>query len=755
MTTRIGWIGLGCLALIACGPPPASDVCKGRLVGDLVVTEVMLDPAGTDTGGEWFEIYNTLGTDVDLKGMVIFTRDTDGSGAKSHVVKAGTAKAQSYFTFGDIRSGPLPTWIGYTYADALGSFGNARGVVGIKCGATVFDEMTWTRAAKADQSRALNPTVPKTSTENDDETKWCDTPANAATTYSGTSAGTPGAANAACSQTIGNCTGRSVGDLVVTEIMLDPGGTDTGLEWFEIYNPLGTAIDLGGMEIFTRDTDGTGAKSHVIGQGTINAQSYFTLGDVRSGPLPAWIGYSYADALGSFGNARGVVGIKCGATVVDQATWSRVAKSDRSRMLDPTIAKTSAENDDEANWCDTQGGTVYSGTSAGTPGAENAVCLAEATTGTCVEDGGVRQIRAAGTGDLIITEIMANPKLAAATTGEWFEVLATKDVDLNDLTVATPTAATLLKRTECIAATAGEYVLFARSADSFINGSLPAPKLTYSLTLADTQSRLYLRRGDAGIDEAAYNNASNGSSWQLDSNQLNDVANNDPLNFCLASTQFNAAAGSDFGTPGASNQACPARPDAGTDGGVPDAGDPNSCFDIGAAAFRPIVKPVAGDFVVTEFMADPSAVTDAVGEWFEVLVKADADFNGLQMSGNSGLATVSSANCVRYDAGTLVLFANNANPTINGNIAPLVGTFGFALANTNAKIVLFTDAGTVDQVTWTSVSAGKSKQLDVNKQDSVQNDVLTNFCDGDGGIVLVDGGLGDKGTPGTANHACP
>ena len=77
MTTRFGWVGLGCLALVACGPPPVVDVCKGRLAGDLVVTEIMLDPEGTDTGGEWFEIYNTLGTDIDLKGMVIFTRDTD------------------------------------------------------------------------------------------------------------------------------------------------------------------------------------------------------------------------------------------------------------------------------------------------------------------------------------------------------------------------------------------------------------------------------------------------------------------------------------------------------------------------------------------------------------------------------------------------------------------------------------------------------------------------------------------------------
>jgi hypothetical protein len=561
-------------------------------------------------------------------------------------------------------------------------------------------------------------------------------------------------------QTTDICKGRLAGDLVVTEIMLDPGGTDTGGEWFEIYNTLGTDIDLKGMVIFTRDTDGSGAKTHVIKAGTVKAQSYFTFGDVRSGALPSYIGYTYADALGSFGNARGVVGIKCAATIFDEFTWTRAAKSDRSRMYDPTQLKSSTANDDETKWCDTTAGKVYSGTSAGTPAAVNVACEPEAMVGTCLEAGVARPIRPPSSGDLIITEIMANPKLASATTGEWFEVLATKTVDLNDLTIATPTSDTDVKSMTCIPVNPGEYVLFARSADPFINGNLPTPKLTYSLTLTDSMSRLFLRRGDAGIDEAAYNTAGaagNGVSWQLDSNQLNEVANNDPLNFCLSKSQWDGGsdAGNDFGSPGAPNEMCPGRADAGTDAGQVDAGNPNLCFDVGANAFRPIVKAVTGDFVVTEFMADPAAVADTSGEWFEVLSKGTADLNGLQMSGATGLTTITAANCLRANAGSLLLFANSADKAANGNIDPIASVFTFSLLNSNGKIVLFTDAGTVDQVTWTTVVAGKSKQLDVNKQDAVLNDILTNFCDGDGGIVLVDGGPGDKGTPGTANHACP
>ncbi len=556
------------------------------------------------------------------------------------------------------------------------------------------------------------------------------------------------------------CKGRLAGDLVITEIMLDPEGSDTGSEWFEVYNTLGTDIDLKGMVIYTKDTDGSGSKTHTLKAGTIPAQGYFTFGDIRSGALPAWIGYTYNDSLGNFGNARGVIGIKCAAVTFDEVTWTRTAKAGRSRGLDPTQPKTSTANDDETLWCDTNPGVVYSGSSAGTPGAANATCIPEAMVGTCLENGVPRPIRPPGGGDLIITEIMANPKLAASTTGEWFEVLATKAVDLNDLTIATPTSDTKVKSMDCVPVVQGEYVLFAKSGDPFINGGLPTPKLTYSLTLTDTMSRLFLRRGDAGIDEAAYNtagSAGNGVSWQLDSNQLNVLANNDPANFCLATKPWAGGLdGGDLGSPGTANEMCPARPDAGIDGGSTDAGDPNFCFDTGTNMFRAVVKPTAGDFVITEFMANPAAAPDSVaGEWFEVLVKGVADFNGVQMTANSGLTAFNSANCMHYPMGALLVFAKSTDPIANGNLGPITGTFTAPLANSNAKIVLFTDAGLVDQITWTTVSAGKSRQLDVTKQDHLLNDVTTNFCDSDAGITLADGGPGDKGTPGTANRACP
>ena len=141
-----------------------------------------------------------------------------------------------------------------------------------------------------------------------------------------------------------------------------------------------------------------------------------------------------------------------------------------------------------------------------------------------------------------------------------------------------------------------------------------------------------------------------------------------------------------------------------------------------------------------------------------MLAKNTVDWNGVSVAGNSGVITITSPNCVRTDAGFLAVFAKNMDPFTNGNLpAPLFGVGPIGLNNTNGVLNVFTDGGNLDNVLWASSAAGRSKQLDVTKQDEVQNDVQANFCDArlDAGILLADGGVGDKGTPGMANHTCP
>src|SRR3970040_596090 len=68
-----------------------------------------------------------------------------------------------------------------------------------------------------------------------------------------------------------------------------------------------------------------------------------------------------------------------------------------------------------------------------------------------------------------------------------------------------------------------------------------------------------------------------------------------------------------FGTRGSANDLC---------GSV----TPTQCN--GTSGVRPVVPPTAGDLVISEYLARPSAeVGCANGEWLEIYVAADVDLN--------------------------------------------------------------------------------------------------------------------------------
>jgi hypothetical protein len=542
------------------------------------------------------------------------------------------------------------------------------------------------------------------------------------------------------------CQGRQEGDLVITEAMIDPDGTDTGNEWFEVFNTLGTPIELRGLTLYVRDTNGSGAKSHTIRAGTIPPRSYFTFGDIRSGPNPAWINYSYADGLGALGNSRGVIGVRCGQTTLAEITYTRAARAGRSRMLDGVGDPTPALAAVEENFCDTPPGNVYFGNNAGTPGAANPRCIAEATAGTCVDQGTVRPMTAPQAGDLLITEVMARPAATSSTTGEWFEVLARAAVDLNDVTLYTTTSSTRITAQECLRVQPGEYVLLARSADSFVNGGLPPPRVVYgSVSFPDTSNtRIGLRRGDAGIDEISLFPSSRGRAWQLDPDKLDPTLNDDPQNFCVAPNRWNPDGGGDYGSPGAANPACV----------FIDAGmlDPGSCIDPDTEQPRPVRHAGEGQLVLTEWMPDPAAVGDAEGEYFEVQATADLDLNGVSLLVGTSRTNLSSPMCLAVTANSFLVFGKNNNSQLNGNLPVLTAVFTGTLANTSGTIsVLAVDGGTLSAISYTGSRAGASQQVDPNDGGVCDTPANVRY-----GLPLDDGGIGgDRGTPGQPNVPCP
>lgn len=152
--------------------------------------------------------------------------------------------------------------------------------------------------------------------------------------------------------------------------------------------------------------------------------------------------------------------------------------------------------------------------------------------------------------------------------------------------------------------------------------------------------------------------------------------------------------------------------------------------------------------VINEFLADPNAVGDDVGEWFEVHNAGGASANLLNYtiaSNNDASVTITSS--VTVAAGGYVVLARNVNKKKNGGVTAQFqyGT-GITLANASDWLVLRDASGvTVDSVSWTSTTAGTAW--------GVKDPTSDNAAVGAGNWQLQTSvfGKGDKGTPGARN----
>ncbi len=180
-------------AVTLCGAP-----CQTPLMpGDLVITEIMNNPMEvSDAAGEWFEIFNTTGSDIDLQGFVIHHDDMD----PPHLVATSlVVPALGYAVLGN-NSDPLTNGgvtVDYVATDIF--LNNTVDLLGLEApGGLIIDDLIWDQASGLDPdgaSRSLDPNFID-ALANDDDTNFCE-----ATTFISGGAGdrgTPGAANDPC-----------------------------------------------------------------------------------------------------------------------------------------------------------------------------------------------------------------------------------------------------------------------------------------------------------------------------------------------------------------------------------------------------------------------------------------------------------------------------------------------------------------------------------------------------------------------------
>lgn len=602
-----GWgravVGVGVLALLgawACGGPGpgegVDEACAGLLPGDLVITEYLNDPAGTDTGQEYVELHNPTRAEVDLRGLTLYAAREDGSQERAHpfTEKAPVASGD-YLVLGDVRQGPLPAYVDHAYGEALGALGNAAGLLGVRCGERVVDEVHLTAPGRSGVARAYDGRLVPDSAGNDDPERWCDAAADA-----GSFRGSPGAANAPCvldggaspvppadagvdagvAETclpVGTSVARAVvrprpGELVITELMANPRGDDSLGEWVEV---LATApVDLNGLTV---GSDSVGTKVEDGRCVRLAAGAHAVLArrpePVLNGGLPPPVATFGADLR----NSGGVVMLRAGEVLIDAAVYGP-AEEGVATQVPPALA-TASRNDAPEAWCRATDPYGTRG-NLGTPGTANRICPVGGASDAGVPDAGVpdggvdagtstpgcvdratgrpRPPRVPDAGSLVLTELMADPQAVADATGEWVEVLALRDVDLNGVTLSNESGSTLLASSLCLSVRAGGRAVLARSEDVALNGGLPAVLGTFSFTLANSAGNRLLRLGVGGrmLDTVTWTAAAvPGVASQLAPVWSDSVSNDAPGSFCPAPEGSRYGLG-DRGTPGMENRPC-------------------------------------------------------------------------------------------------------------------------------------------------------------------------------------------------------
>jgi hypothetical protein len=224
--------------------------------------------------------------------------------------------------------------------------------------------------------------------------------------------------------------GLVAGDLVLSEVMANPAGDDAGGEWFEIYNASTSVLDLSGVTLAVSKVDGADEKLHVMTELVAQPGDYLVVGDVLTDLKPAWVDYGYGNDLGTLVNGGGLISIQCDGDSIDDLEYPEAdAEGGVSTILDGNIVPDQLANDEASNLCSSTAAFADASSVIGSPGEANEACNV-VVPGTCLEDGTARAVVSPAPGDLVISEVMADPS-GAVTGKEWFEVYVASAVDLN------------------------------------------------------------------------------------------------------------------------------------------------------------------------------------------------------------------------------------------------------------------------------------------------------------------------------------
>ncbi len=227
-----------------------------------------------------------------------------------------------------------------------------------------------TTPAEARDAGATAKLPPSSETENESPTDAAAPPVDAATKKdAGTDAGSSPPPDAAPSA------GLAEGDLLVSEVMFNPSGTEPATEWLEIHNTTAAPISLTGL---TLKDGATPVHTHTIGAGVVvPAGGYVVLANdkaatIAAGVPAASVVYGYgggADAISLGNSANGAIALYLGAKEIARGRYGALGFGGVANGTSVQLKTlTYAASGQSSGWCVSQNAWA-AGTDKGTPGA--------------------------------------------------------------------------------------------------------------------------------------------------------------------------------------------------------------------------------------------------------------------------------------------------------------------------------------------------------------------------------------------------
>ena len=168
--------------------------------------------------------------------------------------------------------------------------------------------------------------------------------------------------------------------------------------------------------------------------------------------------------------------------------------------------------------------------------------------------------------------------------------------------------------------------------------------------------------------------------------------------------------------------------------------------------FVPVITPrEAGQVIFAEIMANPAAISDSLGEWFELVSTASGesfDLRGCEIRSKTDEVHVIN-NPILVEPGGIVVLGRQPHA---GFAASYYYGNAIGLTNENDQLSLVCSGVVIDTVAWSAaLPDGASWNLDPLHANANDNDSAANRCRS----PVTPRGDVDEGTPGATNPPCP